>query len=73
MTDTQQQPIFDIHPEQRLTFQIVSVKGSERFIGSAFGAVCRAQEYDAEMQPAWGTQIELNGETVWDSEEEKYA
>lgn len=53
------------------TYKIESIKHTEAFVGTLDEAIARAQEIDAEFQPAYGVQVieEASGDTVWDSEE----
>lgn len=53
------------------TYQITSIKHSETFDGDLSAAIARAKEIDAEYGPAFGTQVELDNETVWDSEDQE--
>ena len=64
------------HPQGRAnridemnTYKITSIKHTEDLDGSLDDAIARAQEINEEYQPAFGVQVELDGETVWDSEE----
>ena len=53
------------------TYQIRSIKYSEKFTGTLDMAIDRANEINAEYQPAYGVQVEdEDGLAVWDSEDE---
>ena len=50
--------------------KIISIKHIEEFTGTTEEAIARAKEINEEFQPAYGTQVEDDGETIWDSEDE---
>lgn len=51
-------------------YTISSVKVTETFAGTLAAAIQRARDIDAEYDPAFGVQVTLDGETLWDSEAE---
>lgn len=51
------------------TYTILSVKARETFAGTHHQAIARAKAMDAELQPAFGTEVEdEDGITIWSSE-----
>lgn len=53
-------------------YTITSAKTSEDFSGTFDEAVARAKAINDEYQPAFGVQIEEDGETVWDTEDPEF-
>lgn len=51
------------------TYQIVSCKTRDSFTGDLEDAIAKAKEIAEEYQPAYGIRVDLDGETVWDSEQ----
>jgi len=49
-------------------YTITSIKGTMHHTGTLCEAIEIAQAHDNEYQPAYGTQVEFDGETVWDSD-----
>lgn len=46
------------------TYRFISTKGIREFTGTADEAIAAAKAMEAELQPAYGVTVELDGETV---------
>ena len=53
-----------------MTYEIHSIKHSVHFSGELDAAIELAIAIDEEYQPAFGVQVESNGDTVYDTEDE---
>ena len=49
------------------TYKIISIKNTTELTGSLDAAIKAARTNDRLMSPAYGTQVELDGETVYDT------
>jgi len=49
------------------TYTIISIKNTTELTGSLNAAIKAARTNDRLMNPAYGTQVELDGETVYDT------
>ena len=54
------------------TYTITNIKTSETITGTIDEAIARAEAMNNEYQPAFGTQIEEDGKTVYDTEDREY-
>jgi hypothetical protein len=50
------------------TFSITSIKKTVGFVGTLAAAIHKAKAYNGALAPAYGTQVEADGETVYDTE-----
>jgi hypothetical protein len=54
----------------QMEYRIISCKNTTRYNGDLDGAIAKARELNAELQPAYGTSIDTGDgtSTLWDSE-----
>ena len=53
-------------------YTITSIKFSETMEGTKEQAIAQAIAMNEEYQPAFGTQVEVDGETVYDTEDPEF-
>ena len=53
-------------------YKIISIKNTTELTGSLDAAIKAARTHDRLMQPSYGTQVECDGETVFDTEWPKF-
>jgi hypothetical protein len=62
---------WEVHTRgMQMEYRIMSCKNTTRYNGDLDGAIAKARELNAELQPAYGTSIDTGDgtSTLWDSE-----